>query len=51
MENVDTFNISGVDGGKEGERGKLGVYVTVIMTYKNNFVVNSQTVAVSLALG
>ena len=51
MEDVDTFNISGVYGGKENEQGKGGVYVNVIMTYKNTFVVNGKPVTVYLAIG
>ena len=32
MEDVDPFNISGVNGEKEGEQEKGGVYVTVVLT-------------------
>ena len=51
LEDVDTFNIIGVDGGKEGEQRKGGVDVTAVITYKNPFVVNGKPVTVSLALG
>ena len=50
LDDVDTFNISGVDGRKEGKHVKLGVDVNVVITYKTNFVVNGQSVTVSLAL-
>ena len=51
MYNVDPFNISGVDGGKESEQEKRSVYVTAVITYKTTFVVNEKPVTVSLALG
>ena len=51
LEDMDPFNISGVDGGKESEHGKGGVDVTTVITYKNPFVVNGKLVTVSLALG
>ena len=34
LEDVDPFNISGVDGGKESEQGELGVYVTTVINCK-----------------
>ena len=51
LEDMDPFNISGVDGGKEGEQGNGGVDVTVVITYKTYFVVNGKPKTVSLALG
>ena len=51
MDDVDPFNISVVDGGKEIEQGKLGLDITSVITYKNPFVVNVQLVTVSLTLG
>ena len=51
LEDVDPLNISVVDGGKEGEQGNGGVYVTTVITYKTPFVVNGKPVTVSLALG
>ena len=45
------FNISGVDAGKESEQVKGGVDITVVITYKNPFVVNGKLVTVSIALG
>ena len=51
LEDVDPFNISGVDWGKENEQGKGGVDVTTEITYKTTFLVNVQPVAVSLSLG
>ena len=47
---VDPFNISGVDGGKEIEQGKLGLDVTAVITYQNTFVVNGQPMTAPLAL-
>ena len=34
LEDVDPFNISGVDGGKESEQGKVKVDFTIVITYK-----------------
>ena len=51
LQYVDTFNISGVDGGKDTEQGKVGVYVTTVIAYKTPFVVNGKPVTVSLDLG
>ena len=34
LEDVDPFNISGVDGGKEYEQGKGGLHFTAVITYK-----------------
>ena len=51
MDDVDPFNISGVDRGKESETGKLGINITTVITYKTPFVVNGQLVTVYLALG
>ena len=31
---MDPFNISGVNGGKEGKQGKGGLYVTIVITYQ-----------------
>ena len=50
LEDVDPFNISGVDGVKEGEQGKGGVDVIAVITYKTPFVVNGKRVIVSLVL-
>ena len=47
LEDVDTFNISGVELEKEGEQGKGGVDVTAVFTYKNPFVVNGKRVSLS----
>ena len=51
LEDVDQFNISGVDRGRESKQGKGGLYVTAVINYKNTFVVNAKYVTVSLALG
>ena len=51
LEYADTFNIIGVDGGKESEQVKLGVDVTAVIAYKTPFVVNGKPVKVSLSLG
>ena len=51
MEDVDSFNISRVDEGKESEQGKGGVDVTTEITYKTTFLVNGKPVTLSLALG
>ena len=51
IDDVDPFNASGVDGGKESEQGKGGVDVTTLITYKNLFVVNVKPMTVSLDLG
>ena len=51
LENLDPLNISGVDGGKETEQGKVGIDVTAVFTYKNTFIVNAQPETVYLALG
>ena len=40
MYDLDPFSISGVDRGTESEQGKVGVYVTAVITYKTSFVVN-----------
>ena len=45
------FSISVLDIGKEGKQGKVGFYITAVISYKNSFVVNSQPVTVSLSLG
>ena len=50
LDDVDPFNISGVDDGKESEQGKGGVDVTTVITYKNPFMVNRKLVIVSLDL-
>ena len=50
IDDVDPFNISGVEGVKKIEQGKLGVDVTSVITYKTPFVVNGKPVTVSLAL-
>ena len=46
MDDVNTFNLSGSNRGKEGYRGKGGVDVTVIITNKTTFMVNPQPVTV-----
>ena len=51
LDDINPFNISGVDGGKESKQGNGGVEVTTVVTYKNPFVVNRKLVTVSLALG
>ena len=51
LEDVDPFNISGVDGGKGSEQGKGRVDDTAVITYKTPFLVNGKPVTVSLALG
>ena len=51
MEDVDPFNIGGINGGKEREQGKGGVDVTEVITYKNPLVVNGKPATVLLALG
>ena len=40
MEDVDPFNISGLDRGKETEQGEVRVHVTALITYKTTFEVN-----------
>ena len=50
LDDVDPFNISGVDRGKESEQGKGGVDVTAVMALKK-LVVNGKPVKVPLALG
>ena len=40
LEDVDLFNISGVDGGVKGEQVKGGVDFTAVIPYKNPFMVN-----------
>ena len=51
MDDVDLFNICGVDEVKEKKQLKGEVYVTVVITYKTNCVVNIQPVTVSITLG
>ena len=51
LEDVDPFNISGVDREKVSENRKGGVYVTVVITYKNFFVANRKTATVSPNIG
>ena len=48
---MDPLNISVVDGEKEINKGRLGVDITAVITYKTHFVVNGQPVIVFLALG
>ena len=50
LDDVDPFNVCGVDEGKEVEQVKLGEYVTEMITYKTPFVVNGQPVTVFLPL-
>ena len=47
---MDSFKISVVDGVKESEQGKLGVYVTSLITYKSPILVNRKLVIVPIAL-
>ena len=47
---VDPFNISVVEKGKESEQVKGRVYVTAVITYKIPFMVNIQPGTVSLDL-
>ena len=51
MDNLDPLDISWVYGGKENVQGKIGVYVTSVITYKNKFMVNLQPVKLSLVQG
>ena len=51
LEDVYTFNISGVDRGRENEHGNGEVDVTALITYKTPFMINGKPVTVSLALG
>ena len=51
LEDMDPFNISGVDRGKEGEQVKLVVDITAVITYKTPFVVNGKPGTVSPDLG
>ena len=51
LEDVDSFNISVVDRGKESEQGKGGLDITTVTIYKTPFVVNVKQATVSLALG
>ena len=51
LDDVDSFNINGVDGGKEKKQGKLGVDVTTLITYKNTSAINGQLLTFSLTLG
>ena len=40
LKNVNQLNISGVVGSKGIKQGRVGVYVTAVITYKTPFVVN-----------
>ena len=51
LDDVDPINIRGVDEVKEKKQLKGEVYVTVVITYKTNCVVNIQPVTVSITLG
>ena len=51
LDNMDSFNRSGLDRGMKSKKGKLGVDVTELVMYKNNFVVSGQPVTSSFALG
>ena len=48
---MDWINISGIHGVKEYEQGKWGVYVTVVIVYKTDFVVNIQPLTFPFPLG
>ena len=50
LDDVDPFNASGVDGGKESKQGRVVLYVTAIVKAKNHLVGNGQPVTVSLNL-
>ena len=50
LDDVDPFNISGLDGGKEIEKGKGEVDFTAVITYKTPFVVYGKLVTASLAI-
>ena len=50
LDDVDPFNIIGVDISKESEQGKGRVYITAVINYKNTFLVNGKPVIASLAL-
>ena len=47
LEDVYTFNIILVGGGKLFEEGERGVYITALIRLKNPFMVNSQPLAMS----
>ena len=51
LDDVDSLNIILVDEGNENEEVKVGIDVTVVITYKTHFVVNRQTATFSLDLG
>ena len=51
LKNVNQLNISGVVGSKGSKQGRVGVYVTAVITYKTPSMVNRKPVTVSLALG
>ena len=51
LDDVDSFTVSGADGGKENEQGKVGIYVIAVINYKNTFMVNIKPVTVCLNLG
>ena len=51
LDEVDTLNMSGVEGGRESEQVKLGLDVISAITYKSNFVVNAYPVTLLLDLG
>ena len=51
MEDTDTFNISGLYGGKENEQVNGWVDVNAVITYKTPFLVNVKPVTSSLAPG
>ena len=48
---MDPLSIIEFYEGKVSEQGKVGVYGTLVITYKTPFVVNRKPVTVSLALG
>ena len=51
MDYTNQFFISEVGGVKENEQGKVGVYVTAIITYENTFMVNTQLMTLYIYLG
>ena len=50
LDDVDTFNISEVDGRKESKQVKVGVDVSAVINYITTFAVNGQPSTVYLAL-
>ena len=51
LDDIDLFNIRRLHRGKESDQGKVGVYVTTLITYKNTFVANIRLMKISLVIG